>query len=132
MLVWKILLTDPWLGLALSACIATMFWCMLILRRRRKGPDRLLAALLGIVSIWQTLRLLRQDGILLISGSPSLDTIADVVVTGVYLIAVVILRFSGRERQATEVHLRLAEANGCPDLRPAPPRGISRTPPAIS
>ncbi len=122
MLVWKILLTNPSIGLAMCACVATMFWCMLILRRRQKGPDSLLAALIGLVSIWQTLRLLRQDGIVLISGSASIDTIADVIVTGVYLVTVLILRISVMERKTTEVHLRLAEANGCPEFRGIPPR----------
>jgi PAS domain-containing protein len=96
---------------ALCVCLATIFWCIVILRRRQKGPDRFLAVLIGVICVWQGMRLLREAGFIAIPGSHVFHSFADLTVTGLYLIAVLILRISAMERKNTQVRMRLVEAN---------------------
>ena len=96
---------------ALCVCLATIFWCIVILRRRQKGPDRFLAVLIGAICVWQGIGLLRQAGLIAMPGSHVFHSFADLTVTGLYLIAVLILRISAVERKNAQVRLRIAEAN---------------------
>jgi PAS domain-containing protein len=97
---------------ALCVCLATFFWCIVILRRRQKGPDRFLAVLIGVACIWQGMGLLREAGFIAMPGSHVFHSFADLTVTGLYLIAVLILKISAVERKNAQVTLRLVEANG--------------------
>jgi PAS domain-containing protein len=108
--LWRLFLTEPLTAAALSICLATIFWCIVILRKRQRGPDRFLATLMGIISVWQGLRLLRSAGLL--TGSNQIDTVAEFTVTALYLISVLILRILVTERQNTQVRLRLVESSG--------------------
>jgi PAS domain-containing protein len=99
------------MAFTLCVCLATILWCILFIRRRQRGWDRFLAALIGIVSICQGMRLLRQAGVISTPGSYAVDQFADLMVTGLYLISLLILRFSAMERKTTAVRLRLVEAN---------------------
>jgi|SRR5579862_8290084 len=106
------------MGFALCVCLVTSFWCILFVRRKPKGYDRFLATLIGAVSLCQGFRILRQAGILSNPGSFFVDQFADLMVTGLYLIAMAMLRFSAIQRKRTEVKLRLVEANdGTPATR---------------
>lgn len=96
---------------ALCVCLATIFWCIVILRRRQKGPDRFLAVLIGVFCVWQGMGLLRQAGLIAIPGSHVFHSFADLTVMALYLIAVLILRISAVERKNAQVRMRLVEAN---------------------
>ncbi len=98
------------MAIALCVCLATILWCLLILRKRQKGPERFLAALIGLVSTYQGLHLLIVAHVVK-PGSEAFNSFGDLVVTALYLIAVLVLRISLRERKNTQVHLRLVEAN---------------------
>jgi PAS domain-containing protein len=99
--------------MAFSLCVSlgTIFWCIRFLRRRPKGWNRFVAVLIGVVAICQGLRLFRQAGIVNTRGSFAGDQFADLMVTGLYLISVLILKFSAMERKTAEAQLRLVEAN---------------------
>jgi PAS domain-containing protein len=109
--LWRLLGASPVMGFTLCVCLATVFWCIRFIHRRQKGWDRFLAALIGVVAICQGIRLLRQAGVISKPGSYAADQFADLIVTGLYLISLLILRFSSMERKAAAVRLRLAEAN---------------------
>ncbi len=123
MVLWRLFFTNPVMACELVVCLATIYGCILILHKRHKGPDRFLAALIGIISIWQGMRILREAGV--ITGSHALDTLAELIITTLYLVAAIILRFSVRERKTAQVRLRLEEANGQP---PIPRLGVLETP----
>jgi PAS domain-containing protein len=114
--LWRLFWASPILALALSICLATILWCILIIHRRQKGPDRFLAALIGVVCNFQGQRLLRQAGLISQPGSHAVDVFADLMVTGLYLVSVVILKISMRARKSAEVRLRLVEANDQPAI----------------
>jgi PAS domain-containing protein len=109
--LWQLLGASPVLAFTLCVCLATIFWCIRFIHRRRKGWDRFLAALIGVVAICQGIRLLRQAGVISAPGSYAVDQFADLMVTGLYMISLLILRFSAMERKTAEVRLRLVEAN---------------------
>lgn len=96
---------------ALCVCLATIFWCVAIVRRQRKGPDWFLALLLGAVCILQGVRLLQHVGFISLLGPLGLDSFDELLITGLYLTAILALRKSAIERKSTAVRLRLVEAN---------------------
>jgi len=110
MVLWKLFFTNPIMACALVVCLATIYGCILILHKRHRGPDRFMAALIGIICIWQGLRILRESGV--IAGSHTFDTFTELIITGLYLTATIILRMSVTERKTAALRLRLEEANG--------------------
>ena len=103
---------------ALCVCLAAILWCIAILRRQKKGPDRFLAALIGAICITEGLRLLQHSGFISMPTPLGLDSFAELMITGLYLIAILILRLSALERKSTEARLRLVEANDQPRVSP--------------
>jgi len=99
------------MALALCVCLATILWCVLLARRQQVGLDRLLTALLGMIAIYEALRLLKDSGIILFPGIHKLDGWVDFIIAALYLIAAMILKASSSERASTKARLRLVEAN---------------------
>jgi PAS domain-containing protein len=102
---------SPLSGLALCICLATILWCILLTHRQTNRLDKLLAGLLGLVAIYEALRVLRDSGFAIFGGFKALDGWADFVIASMYLIAVMMLKISSTDRTRTRVHLRLVEAN---------------------
>lgn len=99
------------MALALCVCLGTILWCVLLTRRQQVGLDRLLTALLGMIAIYEALRLLKDSGIILFPGIHKLDGWVDFIIAALYLIAAMILKASSSERASTKARLRLVEAN---------------------
>ena len=83
MVLWRLFFTNPIMACALVVCLATIYGCILILHQRHQGPDRFMAALIGVICIWQGLRILRESGV--IAGSHTFDTFTELIITGLYL-----------------------------------------------
>jgi PAS domain-containing protein len=109
--LWRLFWASPVMAFSLCVSLVTIFWCIRFLRRRPKGWNRFVAVLIGVVAICQGLRLFRQAGIVNTPGSFAGDQFADLMVTGLYLISVLILKFSAMERKTAAAHIRLVEAN---------------------
>jgi PAS domain-containing protein len=109
--LWRLLGASPVLAFTLCVCLATIFWCIRFIHRRQTGWDRFLAALIGVVAICQGIRLFFHAGVIGTPGAYVVDQFADLMVTGLYMISLLILRFSAMERKTAEVRLRLVEAN---------------------
>jgi len=107
----QIFRASPMMAIALCVCLATIMWCILLARRQKVGLDRLLTALLGMIAIYEALRLLKDSGILLFPGIHKLDGWVDFIIASLYLIAALILKASSSDRASTKVRLRLVEAN---------------------
>ncbi len=99
------------MALALCVCLATIFWCIVLARRQQNGLDKVLTGLIGMIAIYEALRVLKDSGILSFAALHKLDGWADFIVACLYLIAVLMLKISGSERASTKVRLRLVEAN---------------------
>ncbi len=110
----QLLRANPLLALSLLICIATILWCILLARRQRTGLDKALTGLLGLIAIYESLRILKDSGFSALSRFRTLDTWVDFISACLYLVAALILRTSSVDRSATRVHLRLVEADEKP------------------
>ncbi len=105
----KIFAASPLLAFALCIALATILWCILLARRQRNRLDKILTGLLGLIAVYEALRILRDSGFPL---SPMLrDAWTDFVIAGLCLVAALILRVSSIDRATTKAQLRLVEAN---------------------
>ena len=107
----QIFSASPFTGIALSICLITILWCIVLTHRQKSGLDKLLAGLLGLIAIYEALRILRDTGFSLFAGSKRWDGCVDFLIASLCLIAVMMLKVSSTDRVRTRVHLRLVEAN---------------------
>jgi hypothetical protein len=116
----QIFRSNPLMALALLVCLATILWCILLTRRQRNSLDRILTGLLGLIAVYQALRILRDSGLVnFVIGR--VDGWVDLVSACLYLAAAVIIRISSTDRAATKMQLRLVEADEKPvDLTKGP------------
>jgi hypothetical protein len=105
---------SPILALSLLLCITTVLWCILLTRRQRNGLDKVLTGLLGLITIYESLRILKDSGFSALSRFRTLDNWVDLISASLYLVAAFILKTSSVDRSATQVHLRLVEADEKP------------------
>jgi PAS domain-containing protein len=110
----QLLRANPLMALALLICLATIFWCILLTRRQRNSLDKVLTALLGLIAVYQALRILRDSGFVAFAHFRSFEDWVDLISACLYLVAAFILKTSSIDRSATKVHLRLIEADERP------------------
>ena len=112
MYILHIFRTDPFAGTAVLLCLATICWCIRVIRRRQRGADRFLLGLLGLIAICQALRIFKDIGIWTASQPfHRLDDFVNLVTGGPYLIGALLLEISSRDRISAELSLRLVQAN---------------------
>jgi hypothetical protein len=107
----QIFRASPLMGLALCICLTTIFWCFLMAKRQQVGLDKILTGVLGLIAIYEAIRVLKDAGVILFPGIQRLDGWVDFLIASLYLIAALILKVSSNERASTKVRLRLVEAN---------------------
>jgi hypothetical protein len=105
---------NPLMALALLICLATILWCILLTRRQRSGLDKAMTGLLGLIAIYESLRILKDSGFATFAHFHMLEGWVDFVSACLYMIAALILKTSSVDRAATRVHLRLVEAGEKP------------------
>ena len=106
----QIFRASPLMAIALLVCLGTILWCIYLTRRQRSGLDKTLTGLLGLIAIYEALRVLKDSGVVFHSLR-ALDDWTDVVIAASCLIAVFFLKWSSLDRTSTKACLRLAEAN---------------------
>ncbi len=114
MYVGRIMNASPLMAIALCVSLATILWCILLARRQRNGLDKILTGLLGLIAIYEALRILRDSAILIFPTARKLDGFADFVIASLSLVAALVLRISSIDRASTKAQLRLVEANEKP------------------
>jgi PAS domain-containing protein len=102
------------MALALLICLATILWCILLIRRQRNSVDKVLTGLLGLIAIYESLRILKDSGIAMFAHFHMLEGWVDFISACLYMVAALILKTSSVDRAATRVHLRLMEAGEKP------------------
>jgi PAS domain-containing protein len=107
----KIFAASPLLAFALCIALATILWCILLARRQRSGLDKILTGLLGLIAVYEALRILRDSGFPIVPIVRRMDAWTDLIIAGLCLIAALILRVSSIDRATTKAQLRLVEAN---------------------
>lgn len=107
----QIFRASPLMGLALCICLTTILWCFLMAKRQRNGLDKILTGVLGLIAVYEAVRVLKDAGVILFPGIQRLDGWVDFLIASMYLIAALILKVSSSERHTTDMKLRLVEAN---------------------
>jgi hypothetical protein len=107
----QIFRASPLMGLSLCICLATIFWCFLMAKRQQVGIDKILTGVLGLIAVYEAIRVLKDAGVILFPGIQKLDGWVDFLIASMYFLAALILKISGNERATTQVKLRLVEAN---------------------
>ena len=105
---------NPLMAFALLICLATILWCILLTRRQRNGLDKVLTGLLGLIAIYESLRILKDSGFAVFTHFHMLEGWVDFISACLYLLAALILKTSSVDRAASRVHLRLMEAGEKP------------------
>ncbi len=107
----QLLRANPLMAIALLICLATILWCILLTRRQRNGLDKMLTGLLGLIAIYDALRILKDSGFSAFARFRTMEGWVDLISACLYLVAALILKTTSTERAATKVHLRLVEAD---------------------
>ncbi len=107
----QIFSASPLAGIALCICLGTILWCIILTHRQQNRLDKFLAGLLGLIAIYEALRILRDAGFAFFGGLKQWDGWVDFLIASLYLIAVMMLKVSSTDRARTKVRLRLVEAN---------------------
>ena len=67
----QIFRASPLMGLALCICLTTIFWCFLMAKRQQVGLDKILTGVLGLIAIYEAIRVLKDAGVILFPGIQS-------------------------------------------------------------
>lgn len=113
MLLLGLLKANPTAGVAVLLTAGTMLFCVHLLRGHHSSKDRLSIALIGMIALFQGLRILGDMGFW---GTPVRSTsgIVEAAVGAMYLLTARIVKLSSRDRHAASIHLRVVEANPLP------------------
>jgi len=130
--LWRVFLVKPLAALSIVVCMVTIFACFRLERRRpTQKSDRFLIAFLGVLAIYQGMRILESAGLVALSINATLDDAIELLIAMFYLIAAMLMRFSSINRLDAESAFRL--------VRAAPPRlgettaqlAVPKTPQAV-
>ena len=107
-------------------CLATIFWCFWLMRRSVYDTlDRFLLGFIGLLAIYQGLRLLREIGLVTLFSNGMLNNVVELTVAMLYLLSVLIMRLSSEQRQYSDFQVRSARAEPRNSLQ-LPARNLAR------
>ena len=69
----QIFRASPLMGLALCICLTTILWCFLMAKRQQLGLDKILTGVLGLIAVYEAIRVLKDAGVILFPGIQRLD-----------------------------------------------------------
>ena len=105
----------------LAACLITIGWCLVLLRRLQDKRIRLLVGFLGLMSVCPGTRLLRGAGVWAGLEVDLILNVVDLGVTVLCFVSLFVLRLHHAEHRTNKVMLRVKEASGSSKLpSPAP------------
>jgi hypothetical protein len=95
MFLWHIFLVKPFAAISLVVCLVTIFFLFQLHRKRPEHKaDRFLIAFLGLMSVYEGLRILQEAGILNLRANSALDDTIELLIVCCYLIAALVLKLS--------------------------------------
>jgi hypothetical protein len=110
-MLWHSFHSAPLAGVTVLVCLATIFWCFWSLRRSIYDTlDRYLLGFIGLLAIYQGLRLLREIGLVTLFSNRALNTGVELTVAILYLLSAFIMRLSSDKRQYADFEVRSARA----------------------
>jgi hypothetical protein len=101
---------SPLTGLAVLVTLAIILWCAVLLPRVKWPHHRFLVGFIGLASVYNGLRLVKDAGVNWIGSDLFADSVPSLIVTLLYGVAVFVLEAFCAEHQITKLRLRVAEA----------------------
>ena len=116
MFFWHFFVGKPFAALSIIICLATIYSCISLKRGYVTHiADRFLIGLIGLLAVYQGLRVVHGVGLLTLPMNSTLSDLVDLAVATLFFQAPMMLRMSCNDRLTTDFELRLAKA--------APPKG---------
>jgi hypothetical protein len=120
--LWHAFRVAPSAALAVLICLITIFWCFWLLRRTVYYTlDRFFLGFIGLLSIYQGLRVLKEIGLMTVFSSRILSNFVELAVALLYLLAASIMRLSSEQRRYSDFQFRAAKAEPKQPLKVACP-----------
>lgn len=110
MALYRLVLHDPLLACSVCMCLLAIAAAIRLVRRLRHGSERFMAGFVGLVAIYEGFRILTQVGILRPAVALGWTSLATLIVTGLFVFALIVLQELGSESHRTRLLLRLLEA----------------------
>jgi hypothetical protein len=111
MSLWHVFLVRPFIAIAILVCPLAVLSCWSVLHKRaHKSFDRFLIGFVGLLSISQSIRLLRDCGLMTLPSNEQVNDALELLVAGFYFLATRTLRLSSDDRVGAGLALRLAKA----------------------
>ena len=111
MFFWNVLLVKPFAALSMLVCLATIYSCISLKRGYiTHVADRFLIAFVGVLAVYQGLRLVLGVGLVTLHVNSTLSDLVDLMVTVLFFQAPMMLRASCNDRITAGFELRLAKA----------------------
>lgn len=110
-MLWHAFRFAPSAALAVLVCLVTISWCFWLLRRTVYHTlDRFLLGFIGLLSIYQGLRVLKEVGLMTVFSNRFLNNFVELAVALLYLMAALIMRLSSEQRRYSDFQFRAAKA----------------------
>ncbi len=110
MALYRLLLHNPLLACSVCMCLLAIMAAIRLVRRLRRGPERFIAGFVGLIAIYEGLRILMEAGIWTPAVALGWTHLATLVVTGLFVLALLVVQELGSEGHRTRFLLRLLEA----------------------
>src|SRR5260370_28208655 len=109
MFLYQVLRTNPFGSFGVGFCLVTA-WLSMRAVKGRLGPDRFLLGVLGLLSVFQGLRILIDQSGGRASVFQQFQGLADAATSTLFLVAILVLRASIAKHVNTSMTLRLVES----------------------
>lgn len=114
MFLWELTKSNPVAGFALIASLATLFWCLKLLRRVCTKMERYMMGILGLIAMYHGLHILQAEGFWTPPQYPGVTGAVDMSISGMCLACALILQVFSAERHSARIQLRVAQVNLAP------------------
>ena len=99
-----------WIGAGLLTVIL-VGWCLSLLRKLAHPHLRICTYMVTMVCVFQAVRLLRDQGVIVIPVNSTVVSVVELCVTILYFCLILIFQIQNHESKKNHVRLRLAEAS---------------------
>jgi hypothetical protein len=112
---------SPPYALSLLVCLATSLWSARLIRRTVDSHERFLVGFVGLIAVYEGFRILKDAGVKFAMAAQVWADFSTLVVSLLFLLALLVLKIASRDHRRTREHLRLVEATDSLSMAPSPP-----------
>jgi hypothetical protein len=110
MALYKLLFQNPLLACSVCLCLLAIAVAIRLIRKLNSGSERFITGFVGLIAVYEGFKILMQAGIWIPSNASGWTDIATLAVTGMFVLALIVIQELGSEGHRTKFLLRLLEA----------------------